>query len=95
VSVLCPGFVNTGIFNSGRNRPEDLRNPGDDDDVASALAAQVMKEAIAPEIVADHVLDAVRHEQFYILTHPEMMDAIRGRMDDIISGKAPRPESFF
>jgi NAD(P)-dependent dehydrogenase (short-subunit alcohol dehydrogenase family) len=95
VSVLCPGFVNTGIFNSGRNRPEALRNSDDDDLMASALAAHVMKDAIAPEVVADHVLDAVRLEQFYILTHPELMTAIQGRMDDIISGKSPRPESFF
>src|SRR5204862_7300470 len=27
VSVLCPGFVTTGIANSARNRPEELRNP--------------------------------------------------------------------
>ena len=94
VSVLCPGFVNTGIFNSGRNRPEELRNPDHDDTLISMLAAQVMEGALAPEIVADHVLDAVRHEQFYILTHPELMEAIRGRMDDIVSGRAPRPDSF-
>ena len=25
-SVLCPGFVNTNIFDSGRNRPSDLAN---------------------------------------------------------------------
>ena len=26
VSVLCPGWVNTGIGDSGRNRPDELRN---------------------------------------------------------------------
>src|SRR4051794_26987241 len=93
VSVLCPGFVNTGIFTSNRNRPDELRNPEDDDSIASVLAAHVMEGALAPEIVADHVLDAVRHEQFYILTHPELMEAIKGRMDDIVTGKAPRMES--
>ena len=29
VSVLCPGAVNTGIVDSGRNRPAHLQNPPD------------------------------------------------------------------
>src|SRR5947209_13595316 len=64
VSVLCPGFVNTGLFTSDRNRPDALRNPDEDESLVSALATHVMEGALAPEIVADHVLDAVRHEQF-------------------------------
>ena len=95
VSVLCPGFVNTAVVDSSRNRRDELRNPVEDDTVASALAAHVVESALAPEIVADHVLDAVRHEQFYVLTHPELTAAIHTRMDDIVSGKAPRVESFF
>src|SRR4051812_32799736 len=94
VSVLCPGFVSTGIFNSGRNRPEELRNPGSNEGVMSALAATVMEGALAPEIVADHVLDAIRQEQFYILTHPELTASIQARVDDIVAGRPPSAATF-
>jgi NAD(P)-dependent dehydrogenase (short-subunit alcohol dehydrogenase family) len=93
VSVLCPGFVNTGVLERTRDRPSRRRI--DDDDLgASALASHMMEGALAPEVVADHVLDAVRHEQFYVLTHPELTAAVRTRMDDIISGKSPRLDGF-
>ena len=38
---------------------------------------------------ADKVFDAIRDEKFYILTHPELKDDIRRRMEDILQERNP------
>jgi hypothetical protein len=35
------------------------------------------------------VLDAVRDERFYVLTHPKINGAIERRMRDILDGREP------
>jgi NAD(P)-dependent dehydrogenase (short-subunit alcohol dehydrogenase family) len=84
VSVLCPGFVRTGISDSGRNRlprygtalPLDPASP------AAALVAQIaewVRTGLDPDVVAAHVLHAIRNDEFYIFTHPEMADEVKQR----------------
>ncbi len=92
VSVLCPGFVQTRIAESERNRP----HWAPDRDVAGAAelrgAVQSMVDGgIAPSTVAERVIDAVRTDTFYILTHPELDDAITTRFDDIMLRRPPSP----
>jgi short-subunit dehydrogenase len=92
VSVLCPGFVQTRIAESERNRPEWAP----DRDVEGAMAVRgvvqnLVDSGIAPTTVADRVIDAVRTNTFYILTHPELEGAITTRFDDIVQGRAPSP----
>jgi hypothetical protein len=41
--------------------------------------------------VAERVLDAVRTNTFYILTHPELRGALEARFDDILEGRPPSP----
>ncbi len=87
VSVLCPGYVRTNIFDSQRNRPAELsdgKGPNRDalannDGIKAAAAAL----AIEPEQVAADVLAAVRDERFWIFTHPEMMGMVADRSDEI------------
>jgi NAD(P)-dependent dehydrogenase (short-subunit alcohol dehydrogenase family) len=92
VSVLCPGFVQTRIAESERNRPQwapDRDTPG-----AAELRGAVqdmVDSGITPTAVADHVMDAVRTNTFYILTHPELDAAIATRFDDITQRRAPSP----
>ena len=94
VSVLCPGMVKTGILESDRNRPEELRNaPGErekslEDEQQIKRWRQRMQRMDPPE-VADKVFDAIRDEKFYILTHPERKDDIRRRMEDILEERNP------
>ena len=90
VSVLCPGFVQTRIAESDRNRP----GWAPDRDVEGApemrAAIQAMVDSGIPTAaVADRVLDAVRTDTFYILTHPELYEAVRTRFDDIVEGRPP------
>jgi NAD(P)-dependent dehydrogenase (short-subunit alcohol dehydrogenase family) len=98
VSVLCPGWVNTGIGESGRNRPDALRNAEASGDIlgsgvvagASPLKG-VLEAGLAPADVAAEVLDAVKGSRFYVLTHPDWKDMIRARMDDILEERTPTP----
>ena len=98
VSVLCPGFVNTRIYESDRNRPAELRNPElDPDDPARAerreMAAKFFATAMSTEEVAGHVLDAVRESRFYILTHPRGAAGVEARMSRIVAGENPATET--
>jgi len=91
VSVLCPGFVSTRIYEADRNRPAALRNEGQEAHAPEARRAvsRVVTEGIPPEDVADAVFDAVREERFYILTHDNFDDAIRARFDNILNRRNP------
>jgi NAD(P)-dependent dehydrogenase (short-subunit alcohol dehydrogenase family) len=92
VSVLCPGFVQTRIAESDRNRPDWAP---DRDTMGAAEVQGVVQNlvdgGIAPATVADRVIEAVRSNTFYILTHPELDIAITTRFDDIVQGRAPSP----
>ncbi len=90
VSVLCPGFVQTRIAESDRNRPAWA--PERDVEGAEELRAviQAMVDGgITPAVVADRVIDAVKTNTFYILTHPELTEAIQIRCDDMVQGRPP------
>jgi NAD(P)-dependent dehydrogenase (short-subunit alcohol dehydrogenase family) len=93
VSVLCPGFVRTRIAESERNRPEwavaDHEVPGADE--LRGAVQSLVDGGIPAEAVAERVIDAVRNDTFYILTHPELDAAITTRFDDILERRAPSP----
>ena len=93
VSVLCPAYVPTGIVDSERNRPKGL---GASEKSPETLAREAMLRKavksgkVSADQVAQAVLAAIREERFYILTHPRIKGAIQARMEDILSGRAPR-----
>jgi NAD(P)-dependent dehydrogenase (short-subunit alcohol dehydrogenase family) len=96
VSVLCPGWVKTQIWESSRNRPDDLRNgptqPSSNDpavDASSAKIPEAIATGISPEQVADVVFDAIRRNRFYILTHPNWKPLIQQRMEHILNDRGP------
>ena len=97
VSVLCPGFVRTRIAESDRNRPEHLRNPvqAEVEEVGRELLRQIIATGLSPEEVARQVVDAIKHERFYVLPHPDMKSLVRTRMDDILEERTPGTEFFF
>jgi NAD(P)-dependent dehydrogenase (short-subunit alcohol dehydrogenase family) len=90
VSVLCPGFVQTRIAESNRNRPawapdREVQGAAERRGVVQAM----VDGGLPPNSVADRVIDAVRTNTFYVLTHPELRAAIRTRFDDILQGRPP------
>ena len=92
VSVLCPGFVQTRIDESERNRPAWApAAEGDDAQNLRGAIKALIATGIPPAVVADRVLDAVRTNTFYILTHPELDQVVRTRFEDIDQRRPPSP----
>jgi len=97
VSVLCPGWVKTGVAHSERNRA--AAGTGNNGEATPAVDAvtlkvgmsimQAVQNGIPVAQVADEVFNAIAAERFYILTHPEMKQAIQIRMEDILQQRAP------
>jgi NAD(P)-dependent dehydrogenase (short-subunit alcohol dehydrogenase family) len=84
VSVLCPGFVNTRIWESGRNRPErygPARTPAPGSAGAKLLAnlAERGRAGLDPADVAAQTLAAIRTDELYVFTHPEMRAEVEAR----------------
>jgi NAD(P)-dependent dehydrogenase (short-subunit alcohol dehydrogenase family) len=92
VSVLCPAFVSTNIWNAARNRPADLvERPETDADRSDKEAVRTLldKGKVTAEQVAALAFDAVRDDRFYIFPHPRILETIRTRMDDILGQRNP------
>ena len=100
VSVLCPGIVNTGIGDSGRNRPSELSATAPvaaagaaetavtDADAAGGQAQldELLNRHLDPAVVGDMVLEAIRNDDAYIFTHPELKPMVEARFAQIAGG---------
>lgn len=73
VTVACPGWVKTGLA----------------DGLADPLLRLLVAHGIPAAAVADRIVDAVRADRFYLLTHPEMAVAVEKRARGIVEGRAP------
>jgi NAD(P)-dependent dehydrogenase (short-subunit alcohol dehydrogenase family) len=97
VSVLCPGLIDTRIMFAYRNRPLERRNaPAElaserEIERAERIHNLAEESGMEPAEVAARVLDGIRAEQFYILTHDQFDEAIRTRMEDILQRRKPAP----
>lgn len=91
VSVLCPGWVNTRIHESARNRPTGVEKveEGSIEAQQNAMIGELIRSGLSPEHVAQLVMDAVVSEEFYILPHPTWNSMIETRMQDILQGRNP------
>lgn len=94
VSVLCPGHVNTRIWESERNRPEELAATGAGLSSEALVQTRAMFKALVEssmpaEQVAARVHDAILDGTFYIHTHENMRAAVEARMQGILDAKRP------
>lgn len=92
-SVLCPYFVPTAICDSERHRPEDMM--GARMKTASQAASHALsKKAVssgklsAAEI-AERSFAAIANGEFYIHSHPQALESVRVRMEDVLLPRAP------
>ncbi len=99
VSVLCPGWVNTKIAESGRNRPAHLQEAvagigADVDGDGASLLRDVIQKGMPPDDVAARVLAAVVNDEFWILTHDDEGDfwvaGVNARMHSLEARTNPR-----
>ncbi|MFP6850445.1 MAG: SDR family NAD(P)-dependent oxidoreductase [Pseudomonas sp.] len=75
-SVLCPGIINTELWDAGRNRPQELGSAfiGSEQN-HSALQAYGM----SPEMVGQLVASGIQQEEFLIWTHPYSSELVESR----------------
>ncbi len=91
-SVLCPYFVQTGISQSDRNRPDDVPASAP---TASQMASQatmakaVSSGKVSATEVAECTFAAIAEKQFYIYSHPGALGNVQKRMEDIVTGSNP------
>lgn len=75
VSLLAPGVVRTRITDAERNRPADVPLSGPDPvrrGVLDQLGGLMWSQGMEPSEVADQVVQAIRENRLYVLTHPDV-----------------------
>ena len=89
VSVLCPGMVRTGILESERNRPVERAATDADAEQAArehnAFMQAMMVSGIDADEVARVVLEGVRDNRFWLLSHPEMKPMVEARSVELLA----------
>ena len=86
VSVLCPGFVQTRIHESHRNRPAQYRSDNGNSSGTSTLeqnAKQMVENGIEVSIVGKRLVEALSAGEMYVFTHPQYRSAIEQRFKAI------------
>ncbi len=92
-SVLCPYFVQTGISQSHKIRPDDVKA-----DTAPTISQQVSQAVLEKAVasgkvsaaeVAERTFGAIRDGTFYIYSHPQALGNVQRRMEDVLAGRNP------
>ncbi len=92
VSLLIPGIVDTGIVDSNRNRPNELKNPSKGSRNWDELNKRLeeirnrYRGSMSPDLVADMTFDGIENDIFYIFTEMGMKAGIDGRYKWMLSG---------
>jgi short-subunit dehydrogenase len=89
VSVLCPGVVETRVMESERGRPEH-RGAEERTEMAESVRLMIRDSFTAPTSqqpaqVAARVLDAVRADELWILTHGSERAIVEERTTAILA----------
>ena len=86
VSVLCPAFVRTRIYDSNRNRPlkyqSDTATPTNEDSFADKTK-HLVENGIDVSIVGKRVVEALNDGELYIFTHPNYRAIVQRRFQAI------------
>lgn len=99
VSVLCPGFVQTNIIDSDRNRQEryshsDALEPTEEQQARFDMVTEMINQGMPPAELAEIVFDHIRRERLYILTHNNFNQIVENRTKAILSGENPQQASI-
>jgi NADP-dependent 3-hydroxy acid dehydrogenase YdfG len=100
VSLLIPGIVDTGIVDSNRNRPKELKNPSkanrnwDEINKRLEVTRNIYRNSMSPDIVADMVFNAIENDIFYIFTEMGMKAGFEARNKAMLSGIDSLKEFF-
>ena len=90
-SVLCPGPVNTNIsrhsvqFRPGQAKPA---SDGKTEGMVARGIQDILEKGTDPDAVGRMVLDAIKANEFWILTHPHWTKAIQKQLDAMNSDRS-------
>jgi short-subunit dehydrogenase len=93
VSVLCPSSVDTKVMESERGRPASL-GVEQRTDVAESVRLMIRDSftgptGLTPAHVAERVLDAIRTDRFWILTHAGERPLVETRFTGALASFPP------
>jgi NAD(P)-dependent dehydrogenase (short-subunit alcohol dehydrogenase family) len=95
VSLLCPGWVKTGILKSERNRPPEYKvsrgtaSPSPAAKEAYKRMQESLEAGMSIQELAERLFHAIEEEQLYVITHPEYLSRIQKRFENILQQKNP------
>ena len=92
VSVFCPGPTQTDLFNSSVEvRPDELSETGYEprtvplpEDTPSDITAAIYAIAMQPQEVGRRVLQGIKRNDMYIITHPEFSNIVKARCEALL-----------
>jgi NAD(P)-dependent dehydrogenase (short-subunit alcohol dehydrogenase family) len=91
-SVLCPTYINTNLKTAEDHRPDTLRNPGQTGHATGLDGLwRRLEQGTPPEELADFVIEAVRREQFYVISPDYVQDGFREWADNLLERRNPVP----
>ena len=90
VSVLCPGLINTRIFESERNRPDSMEDPSIHNARLKEYRDLLAARGAPPEQVAEVVHRAVLDNQFFVFPTADFDGMIELRIEEMRRGFAWR-----
>lgn len=96
VSVLCPAFVKTRIYDSERNRPVQYQTDTTKAAVEPSAPSKtkgMVENGIDVSIVGKRVVEALNEGELYIFTHPNYRTAVQQRFDAIDAAFARAAQS--
>lgn len=88
VSVLCPSATNTSVMEAERNRPaqtgKEERTPDAEEMRLMIRSGFTGPDGKEPDEVAEMVLDAIKNDRFWVISHNDLQPVIEARFAEII-----------
>lgn len=86
VSVLCPGPVKSNIHELNKNRPARFATNAAFEAAAQTLSQRPRSELwMEPPVVGAMVLEAIRRNELFVITHGEWRPAVAARIEAILA----------
>lgn len=92
VSVVCPGLVKSKIYESDLIRPPELSTdvtPADEEFMR--ILPGLHEAGMEPDEIGEKVLRAIRRNDFYVFTHPDHREELRGIFDEVLAAFPDAP----
>jgi len=88
VSAFCPGLVNTNIGDVDKLRPAEFRDStysAGAADRAAFMREKIFPHGMSPIEIGERVLEGIRRNDLWILTHSEYREGAQQRFDAILA----------